>query len=251
MSSRRRLARLESVKAEYADGSTATKLELVQRLGRERLATAGQVARFHEVLCFLHAFPDDVELFGVVDGLLAGFGDRPDLRRHRTSLADSGIAGTDIYYRFHAATARWLADRWPDRLTVDWEEGGDVAELEHRLHLLGLHSESPGFDETPLPFRRWLDRLRGAAETDATFLIRRFAAQPLPRFLRNRYYDSIGLMVRLSPGDGTPSRTGVRFSGSPVAARRLPLRRDRPSCSSRSTVRRAGSGLYRGRMPSA
>ena len=228
MSALRRLAQLEALKTEYGDGVAERKRALIARLGRERLASPGQVERLHEALCFLHAFPDDDELFADVDRLLTGFGDRADVRRHRAALQDSGMAGTDTYYRFHAATARWLADRWPEHVTVDWDEIGDVAELERRLHLLALPGESPGFDEPPLPFRRWLDRLRGA-ETDATFLIRRFAAQPLPRVLRHRYYDSIGLMLRLAPGPGTPSRSAARFSGASVAVRRSPLRRDRPS----------------------
>jgi len=228
MTSLRALGRLERRQAEFGDDAAAVKLALIKQLGASRLTTAAQVRRLHECLCFLHAFPDDAVIFGEVDRLLAGFGERSDLHRHRRALVDSGIAGTDTFYRFYASTAMWLADRWPEHLFIDWDRVGNIDELDRWLHLLVPYAESPGFDEPPLPMRRWIDRLRGP-ETDATFLIRRFAGQALPPSVGRRVYESIDAMVRVAPGPDTPSRTGVRFAGSALVCQRQPLRRERPA----------------------
>lgn len=227
MTAVRALARLERLQAEFGGDAAPRKLALLDQLGTARLATAAQVKRLHESLCFLHAFPDTDEIFAAVDRLLGEFSGRPDLRRHRHALVDSGIAGTDTYYQFYASTAVWLADRWPDRLFVDWDRVGLIEELDRWLHLLVPYAESPGFDEPPLPMRAWIERLRGH-ETDATLLIRRFAALPVPRVVARRVYDAIDMMVRLEPGPGTPSRTGVRFAKSILACQRRPLRHERP-----------------------
>ena len=225
------LTRLVTIKAQYGGDVAREKRDLVRQLGRRRLVGASQVERLHETLCFLHAYPDDLALFREVARALGRFRSRGDVRQHREQLVDTGIAGTEMYYRFHASTALWLAERWPEQLSLDWDEL-DAAELDRRLHLLVLYSESPGLDEPPLPFRAWLDRLRGQ-ETDATFLIRRLLAQPLPWLLRNRCYDSLRLMIHLSPGPETPSRTGPRFSGSPFVPQPVPLRRQRPDLSAK------------------
>ena len=44
------LSGLERLKANYGDGASAAKLELLRRLDRTRLRSASQVMRLHEVL---------------------------------------------------------------------------------------------------------------------------------------------------------------------------------------------------------
>jgi hypothetical protein len=74
----------------------------------------------HEYLCFVLAFPDDARLRAAAEQMLRSFADRNDLARHRGALADSGIAGTSIYFSFYYPTARWLARCWPAHLHIDW-----------------------------------------------------------------------------------------------------------------------------------
>jgi len=220
------LRRLVALKGEYGPGLAGERLALLRALERGRLATAAQVRELHERLCFLHAYPDDAAVFAQVARMLARFERRADLRRHRAAFQDSGIAGTDTFYRFTPATARWLAARWPDRLSVDWDEV-DEAKVARHLTLLAADAESPGQDEPPLEGRAWLDRLRGRA-TDAAFLVERLAALDAAPFVRDHFHEELGLMLKLAPGPGTPSRTGARDARAPLAARAGPLRRGRP-----------------------
>lgn len=221
------LHRLAAVKTTYGPGAGAARRALLRTLRRGRLRTAAQVRLLHELLCFLHAYADDEQVFAEVDGQLHAFHTRPDVRRVVGALVNSGIAGTDIVYPFGFSTARWLAQRWGDRLTIAWEELSNPAALDPRLHLFSLWGERPVFDEPPLEGRAWLDRLRGR-ETDAAFVIRRSEAL-LPQGLTGEYlYDELGLTVRIAPGVTTPRRTGARVEGRAVDTQPHPLRTARP-----------------------
>jgi len=115
------LRELEALRFRHGEGLAGRKLALVRSLGRRRLAGAKSIERWHEVLCFLRAFPDDAALLRAVERELGRFARRADLARHKEALADSGIAGTPIRFAFFAPTASWLARRHGELLTVDWD----------------------------------------------------------------------------------------------------------------------------------
>ncbi len=222
------LRALEQVRAEYGRGAARRKLELLAALGHARLARASDVLKLHEGLCFLRAYPDNRAVLSRVERLLQRFDRRPDLRHHARALASSGVAGTPIRFRFFEPTARWLAERWPQHLVVDWREFENLERLEGLLPLLALPAETPGLDEIDLPVREWIQRMKGREETDATFLVRRLAALPLDPFAREILYDELDPPLVLAPGPGTPSRTRARHRPLPVVFQRRPLDRSRP-----------------------
>ncbi|MGH8204464.1 MAG: hypothetical protein ACREST_07630, partial [Steroidobacteraceae bacterium] len=113
------LASLERIGRRYGPGLGAHKLALLATLARASLPRAAQLRRLHELLLFLHAYPDDDQVRARVHAMLRGFRRRVDLRRHRASLAGSGIAGTDTPYRYFWPSARWISLTWPGALRID------------------------------------------------------------------------------------------------------------------------------------
>lgn len=222
------LTSLEQVKSSYGDGRADAKLALLARLERSRLATARAVLRLHEALCFLLAYPDDARVHAQVERMLQSFHRRADLRRHRAALADSGIAGTAIHYRFFWSSASWLARRWPDRLVLDRGDPEPAQRIRAALPLLVTPAEAAWLREARVPAFQALDRLRGPDETDARFLTRRVQAMPGDAATREAFYDAIDAACILKPGATTPARTRARFVGAAVWYRKLPLRRGRP-----------------------
>ncbi|MFQ5961107.1 MAG: hypothetical protein ACE5MG_06900, partial [Candidatus Methylomirabilales bacterium] len=188
-----------------------------------------QTLRLHEILCFLRAYPDDRDIHAQVERMLAGFADRADLRSHRAALVDTGIAGTPIRYPFFWFTARWLARRWPDRLSIDWANFDNRHKLEEILHLLLPYCETPALDELKFPPRDWIHRLKGSTETDAAFLIRRFETLRADSFGRERIYEDLDIPIRLAPGPDTPARTRAKYPAAPLVFQTRPLVRSRPS----------------------
>lgn len=224
----RDLRALERHLARTGPEAAARKWELLDRLDRARLATPRAVTRLHECLAYLHAYPDDRRVLRRVESMLGRFSRRPDCRAHDEALMNSGIAGTPIYYPFYWSTAIWLAERWPDRLTLDWELFDHADRLDRYAHLLVPFSETPALDQVESGPRQWIDRSRGPGETDAAFLIRRFQALPGDDFVRQTLYEEFDPVIRLAPGPGGPARTGVRYRPSPVVFQTRPLDRSRP-----------------------
>lgn len=223
------LRRLDRVKSTYGPEVSHEKLALLRVLGARSLPGAGAVLRLHDLLCFLRAYPDDADVLARVERMLDGFHLRADLRRHREALADSGIAGTPIDFRFFAPTASWLARRWGDRMDLDWKTFRHQDLLARILPLLTLDAEIPALDEYDLTPGEWIRTLKGPKETDAAFLIRRFDALPLSSLAREKLYDELDPPVRLSSSPETPSRTRAKLCGARIAFQTRPLSRERPS----------------------
>jgi len=231
------LAGLARTRLEFGVEAAALKRACFEALARAPLPHASQVAALHEALCFARAYPDDERMLALVLGMLEGFARRPDLARHRSALADSGIAGTAIRFRFFAETAKWLAERWPRRLKLDWAAFDDPALIEALLPLLVASAEGPGLEEYDYGLKGWIARLKGPRETDAAFLIRRLAHHVPDEFLHEKLSDAIDAPLVLSAGPGTPSRT---LAFTPLApqgfVRRAPAS-DRPDLA--RAIRRA------------
>jgi hypothetical protein len=160
--------------------------------------------------------------------MLAAFDGRSDLRRFRAALADSGIAGTATHYAFYWFTARWLARRWPEALTIEWDLFAQADRLHDLLHLLVPYTETLTVDELELSTREWIETLKGPHETDATFLIRCFEDLPADAFGRETIFESLDVPIRMAPGRDTPSRTRAEYGKAPVVYQTGPLSRDRP-----------------------
>ena len=194
--------------------------------------------RLHEALCFLRAYPDDAKILADVTAMLACFARRTDLHRCRRALENTGIAGTGIRFSFYAGTARWLAERWGNRLTVDWRAFANREALERVFPLVSLFAETPALDELDLGVRGWVKRLKGPRETDAVFLVRRLAALGRDTFENEWAYEGLDLPLVLAPGPDGPSRTraAARSPGRELpdrAARRRAARRRARSRASR------------------
>jgi len=226
------LRRLEELRSVFGPEAAAAKGACLAALVRTRFTRARDVLRLHEALCFLRAYPDDAGVLAAATRLLEAFGQRSDLRRCAATLVDTGVAGTALRYPYFADTAAWLAQRFPAHLRLDWDGMDDELEqrLLDRLDPLVLYAETPGLDEVDRSISAWVDFLKRPDEADGAFLARSFAAVPADAFLRESYYDELGLPLVLEPGPGTPSRTcahaGLR--GQRVVFQEGPLSEGRP-----------------------
>jgi hypothetical protein len=228
MTARDALLALERLRTATGGAAAAQKRACLAVLARRPLRGARAVERLHEALCFLRAYPDDAGVLADVTAMLAHFSRRSDLRRHRRELENSGIAGTAIRFSFYAGTARWLAARWGNRLTVDWKAFANREALERVFPLFSLFSETPGLDELDLGVRGWVKRLKGAHETDAAFLVRRLATLGRDAFENEWAYEGLDLPLVLAPGPGGPSRTRAAAEVPAVTFQTAPPESGRP-----------------------
>lgn len=247
----RDLRRLRAI-VDRSDGDrVAEKVALVRSLSRASLPDPRSVVAFHDLLCRLRAYPDDRAVLAATDRALAAFPRRRDLARHRDALADSGIAGTSIRYRFFWPTARWLASRWPDRLRYDRDDAETEGRLRAALPTLLPAAAAETARRVEAPAWRTLDRARARA-TDATYVVRRIASLDAGDPAREWIHDGIDAAYVLEPGPGGPSRTGAKlgldvsaFDGAPSASRRPDLSTEirRPPREVRVVLPREGERL--------
>jgi len=225
----RDLSALERLRARYGGGAADLKVSRLRRLARTELATPSQVLRLHEVLCFLRAYPDDARVLLLARRMLADFARRPDLLRHADSLADTGIAGTEIRYRFFWPTARWLAARWPHLLRLDRGDADAATRLAPALPILASSAATEWLSGARLPPFEALARLRGRLQpTDAACLVDMIERLPGDSFTREALADGIDATYVLEPGSDGPARGRAHFAAAPFAFQSAPPRRDRP-----------------------
>lgn len=191
--------------------------------------TPKSLARLHEEACFARAYPRNRTELAAAMRVLSGFRKRRDLTRQAEALADTGIAGTPIHYRFFWPTAQWLASRWPALLTIDWTEAEFADRLAAVLPLLVTPAEAEALRRRELPPREAIDELRAARESDATFLVRRIEQLPGGDRIRESTHDALDVAYRLAGSPNGPSRTLAHFDGAPFAFRSAPPERSRPS----------------------
>ena len=249
------LRRLERLRFEFGPGVGRERRAIVARLARSRFGRAADLVSFHESLLVARAYPDDAATQRAVDRALRAFAARRDLAVLRSRLAGSGIAGTDIPFRFFAPTALRLAARWPERLRFDWSDGDDSPRLEELLPLLAAEAEIPALDEWDLGLRGWLDRMRGPRTSDAAFFLRRLGERVRDPVLFEKLVDGVDapMMLRLGPGwavaharalaciPGRPPRVAAatRPARPGRGARPPPALRDAPFASRRRAHGRA------------
>ncbi|MEY3161871.1 MAG: hypothetical protein RIT25_1862 [Planctomycetota bacterium] len=237
MNPRNLLAELESIRARFGEGHGPRKAQLLAELREASLPTAALVGRLHDAACFLRACPDDEAVRAAAHALLTGFAGRRDLKRFRRALADTGIAGTETLYPYFGPTARWLAQRFPGKLHVYWDNVDEDGPLEERLQLLASWSETPGLDEVAWPMRTWVKRLAGPDLTDAEWLLQRCARVGRDQRASDQLYEELGLELNLLPGEDTPARTHELLPVRKVHHHVAPLRHDRPDLAAMLKVR--------------
>jgi len=204
---RARLERLESLRESFGAPPAREKLELLAELEHKSLGRAADVERLHEALCFSRAWPDNPKLLTTVNRMLKNFSARADLNRFARALENTGIAGTDIRFPFYRATAQWLAERWGESLHIDWQQFENVDRLSRTLESMALFSERGALQQYLSDAPDWIDRMRAEDETDAVFLVRRFAALGGAGALRDSVYDELDTPFHLASSATTPTRT--------------------------------------------
>ncbi|HSD44856.1 MAG TPA: hypothetical protein VLD36_23680 [Burkholderiales bacterium] len=158
------LAELEGLLATFAPDAAPRKRALLDALRTREVRTARDALKLHRATCFLRAFPDDRAVYRAASALAAGFGARIARlpRAERAKLDDTGLAGSLVRHTFTRAAARWLAQRFPDDVEIDWRAYDAPDRLDPLLMPLLTRAEEDTFDDTRAGIKDWLGRAKGA-----------------------------------------------------------------------------------------
>jgi len=223
------LTALEAVKEQFDENSDQHKAELLDVLAEMRFRSAPELLRFHELLCFMRAYPDGPKVLERVDALLDCFDLRSDLKKLAKDLVNSGVSGTRIDYEFYWVTAEWLCRHWPGSIEVRWDQPfANGHKLHDMLRSLLPYAELILLDESGFEPRDWIELVKGPDETDAAFLVHRFQKLQCRDVTREMAYEDLDIPMSIMPGPDTPSRTKVRYADAPIVFQKKPRSNKRP-----------------------
>ena len=227
------IEQLDELKNQFAPNTARRILRLVEQLSRKNLNDTDSLFRYHEVLLFMRAYPQNASLVRATENELRGFSKRV------SALSDgdidlspleepevSGIAGTSVVDTFSFYIVRWLLQRYGSKVALDWkwfEDENRLAETWPRFMPL---LEEDAFVEANIPYREWLRAARGR-RTELAWLFDRVNKLPWSERERAELYNSQKLYVRWRPGFSA-SRTGMRLATGRLFYHQDPLiqRRD-------------------------
>src|SRR5271166_5314523 len=225
-----RLAELESCKLRHGRGCAAPVEKLLASMKSAEFDDAETLVRSHDALLFLRAFPQSRKVIQLTENLLAGIA--AQVARLRDSGADmdmfdseqfSGIAGTVINDNSTYEVARWLAARYPEQLSVEWdldEQGRQMAvSLPSLLPLLADDS----LVEADTPYLDWMSSAAGSADRILPWLLQRLEDAPMTMLQKTAFYDALKVNVSWSLGDSPASRTHARRNPPEMYFHREPL----------------------------
>lgn len=220
---------LDEAKRRFDARGAAQALGLLARLDSRRFTDAYSLIRFHEILLFMRAYPQDARVLRRVEKILSSFGRRVALLED--SGADltpleygevSGIAGTFVEDTFGYDITRWLVRRYAPHVSINWERHDDEYRLGATWPRFLPLLEEDAFVEANVPYTAWLAAARGR-ERELNWLIERFERLPLSPRERAELYESLKLYVRWELRDSRATRTRMKRATRKIFYHRGPL----------------------------
>lgn len=214
MASTDRLSQLRSAATTFGPGAGAKVSRLLDHLAARRFRDAESLILFHETLLFLRAHPHNALVMRKAGRLLATVAQRVALLERAGADLDpfetmetGGIAGTTISGEFSLDVTRWLLDRYPAEVEIDWDTYEESDRLTFLLpRLLPLFPED-GLVEANIPHREWIRAGSGRSARDLHWLVNRFSQLDLPEDQKVALYGSMSLPVRWDLRTSKASRT--------------------------------------------
>lgn len=233
------LDQLDELKTKFGPGAAKKVETLLRRLAQHKFRDTDSLIRYHELLLFVRAYPQNAAVRRAAEKELRGFSRRvASLREQDVDVSVlehpeiSGIAGTPVTDTFSFYIVRWLMRRYPAQMRIYW----DWFEDENRLaatwpRFIPLLSED-ALVEANVPYRQWLGRARGR-QPELAWLIDRFDELPLTDVEKAELYDSQKLYVQWSPpfratrtGLRSPARTCFYHDGPLIQRREIDLNKE-------------------------
>lgn len=213
----RLISSLEELRADFGPRVATRKLNLLKRLSKERILDQKQLAAYHDLLCFLLAYPENATLRNLCDRELRDFGRRVDSYKAGSRdkqgrrLVNSGITNTTIEFPFGYDALLLLHKWYPRTVEIDWDDLSDEEKsgIFEMLPLLVGWVENDTLDnDAYFDEPTWLEAARGKqTPSDLGTLLRLLARSRQPLDVQRLLYEKLNLNVTWQLTDQSASRT--------------------------------------------
>jgi hypothetical protein len=177
----RLLGQLDESKRRFGPDQSQQTLRLLARLSQTKITDCDWLIRLHEILLFLSAYPQSAAVKHLADALLKSFAKRIEaLEKAGADLSSfdypelSGIAGRSVTDTFTYPIVRWLMNREPKHVALDWEWFEDEYRLAESWPRFMPLLEEDAFVEANVPYKSWLRAASAGSNRDLVWLVQRF-----------------------------------------------------------------------------
>lgn len=209
------LNQLDELKNQFTPAITRRVEHLLEQLARTKFNDTDSLIHYHEILLFLRAYPRSASMVRSTESELRGFANRVsylvDKEIDISPLQHpevSGIAGTSVTDTFGFYIVRWLLERYPSQVAIDWDWFEDENRLAETWPRFMPLLEEDALVEANVPYRKWLAEARNG-RTELAWLIENFDKLPKTDKERAELYNSQRIYVCWEPRFNV-SRTGMR-----------------------------------------
>ena len=225
---RKSILRLTEICPQYGPEAAREKFELLARLSEKTIRAAYLLKRFHSVLSFVRAFPDNMALHSLAVAMLNDFSSRVrELgKARRASLVDSGIAATEVHYPFDFASMAWLVSRFSDQVKIDWKSYDSHENLAVLLQFLASLAEQQVFEDQTLHTREWMKMAHGEVHaSELVWLFRQCSNAGTAAKFVEHIYNRAEVPVIWSLGNAAGSTTRNTLHVNKIHCRTRGMRR--------------------------
>lgn len=197
------LNQLERLRSTFGDSAAKERASLVRMLSRNRILSASDLIRYHDLLCVIRAYPDNATVFNLAETELRHFGKRVSdykkLSRDKkaSKLDDTGIDGSITCYQFNYDITRYLLAKYPGSLRINWEHSAEDiwSRLANLVNLMVSWEENDPIDNDEGFDIEHFFRLSGGDRNELQTLVNLFAGSGLPPRVLRDYWESLGLLI--------------------------------------------------------
>ncbi|MBU1707674.1 hypothetical protein KKB28_07150, partial [bacterium] len=221
-----------SLSHRFSPEDAQAKERLLDTVRSRSIRSARLLLRYHEILCFLRAYPDSPALLRVSEDELQNFAARVAIAAGDDgyaleALRNTGIAGTVVEYPFDFDMALWLAEKFPNDVVIDWEAYNDLEadNLAIVLPLLANWVENDNLDDPEQGTEDWVTVAAGQKQNDFRWFLSSLTASPFPREIQNYLYEQIELPLQWQLADSDVSRSRARYNAKRMYYQRGPIMR--------------------------
>ncbi len=197
------IKRLEQMRDTFGPNVARERASLIRTLGKSRILNPSDLLLYHDLLCFVRAYPDDPSLEKLAERELLAFGKRVTdykrLTRDRKGrrLDDSGIESTTTCYQFNYDMTRHLSAKYSRNLRVNWDSSSvDIwSTMANQMGILVSPQETDPVDyDDDFDMEVYLD-LFGGKKNRIQALLNLYRSSELPPIILRDYWESLGMLI--------------------------------------------------------
>ncbi len=214
---------LDKLKTGFDNESTNAKITILRKLSSAEIIDAETLESYHDILCFVRAYPDSRLVMNIAENELQNFGERikhytkNSKDRQAKKLLDSGIVGTVVSYEFSYELTVSLSEWFENLVEIDWNryEKNETNSITAILPLLVAWQENDTLEnDLTIPTSEWLNYGRSKKDhTDLQVLLKILRSSGLSRAVQRHLFESAEIPVKWALKDCKASRTlqGIPF----------------------------------------